>query len=183
MGIGFGLRFDQERLRVATLAAAFVLLGCVIGVLAAAIGGYGWFEHEQVSQQTTNLSPQEAEGIARRFGEEQLRLVEQASRAESKLPGGGPTAEAEPAAPGAVSTPLKTVESKFMGGDATVSATNARDGAWLFVFRVDGISVEEWRTHEAVLEIQVVVSDESGRILQSGTALFPKPPEKAAAIP
>lgn len=184
MGFGFSIHLHDERLRLVWWSAAFVVFGGLIALGAAALAGYGWFGGSMGTEQTTNLSPQEAERLARVYGEQQLKLVQEASKAESRLPGGVPTSPRQPDRIGAEASALVKVDSRFLSaaGGGQTAAKQDGAGAWLFVFRAEGIHVAEWRTREAALEIQVVLSDASGRMLQTGVTLLPREPDKAAAI-
>lgn len=183
--MGFGLiHLHDERLRLALGSAAFVALGGLVALGIAIFGGDGWFAGDAGSERTTNLSPQEAERLARGYGEQQLKLVQDASKAEGRLPGGAPTSASQPAQIGAETSALVKVDSRFLSsaGSGQTVAKQGSAGAWLFVFRAEGIHVAEWRTRDAALEIQVVLSDASGRMLQAGVTLLPREPGKAAAI-
>lgn len=184
MGFGFSIHLRDERLRLVLCSLAFVLIGGLIAVTAAGVGGYGWFADRDHAEGATNLTPQEAERIARGYGEQQLRLVQEASKAETRLPGGIPTSAPQPSLIGSEASSLVKVDSRFLSsaGSAPAGAKPGAAGAWLFVFRAEGIHVAEWRTRDAALEIQVVLSDASGRMLQAGITLLPREPEKAAAI-
>lgn len=184
MGFGLSIHLHDERLRLALWSATFVVLGGLMALGVAALGDGGWFAGDADPERTTNLSPREAERIARGYGEQQLKLVQEASKAESYVPGGAPVSAPQPSQVGSEVSALVRVDSRFLspaGGEQAV-AKQGRAGAWLFVFRAEGIHVAEWRTREAALEIQVVVSDVSGRMLQAGVTLLPREPDKAATI-
>ena len=184
MRFGLSIHLHDERLRLALWSLAFVAFGGLIALGASALGGYGWFGGSIGTEQTTNLSPQEAERIARVYGEQQLTLVQEASKAESHVPGGAPASAPQPSQVGSEASALVKVDSRFLSpaGGGQAVANPGTTGAWLFVFRAEGIHVAEWRTRAAALEIQVVLSDASGRMLQAGVTLLPHEQDTAATI-
>lgn len=50
----------------------------------------------------------------------------------------------------------------------------ARDGAWLVVLRVSAVALPGWETTDGVFEVEVLLADRGGKLLQGGTALMPQ---------
>jgi hypothetical protein len=178
VAVQFGILTRPRRLSRWWIALGCFAAGGAIALLLAAAGGYGWFARESSPNQVSKLAPAEAERIARGFATQELRLVQDASRAESRLPGSPTANDSQHDAVNGPETRLAMIENKFLAP----GGANGAGGAWLFVFRAGGIGVDEWHTSNAVLEVTVVLSDVSGRMLQTGTTLLPHADDAAAGV-
>lgn len=179
----------HKRLRLAGFAAAFVLLGAALGLGAAFVGGYGWFTEHAAATRVSNLTPEQAEQFARNYAVQQLRLARPQVVNTDNLPGRLIILQRRSPDETAADRPFVTIEAKFLvDGDtssrsaAVVRRSSRPGGAWLFVFRAGGVEVPEWGSTNAVFEVQVLLSDTSGRVLQSGSALLPEIPPDTAAV-
>ena len=171
----------NSKLRLAGAAAAFAMLGAAAGIGVAFLGGYGWFTEHAVASRASNLTPQQAEEFARMYAVKQLRLAQPQIIEVDNVPGGLAIPRRHPPEETVADRPFVTIEATFLtdGDTSSPGAAVMREslrpaGAWLFVFRAGGVDVAEWGTHNAVFEVQVLLSDTSGRVLQSGSALLPE---------
>lgn len=183
----FNLRFGQfigARAQLVLLSLLFVGLGGIVAVAGARVAEYGWFSQREAAPEGSNLTANQAERIALAYAEQQFGLVEEASRLEQRTPPGVAARPTTVTRVGMDSSPLVVVESRFFApsGNANPPFEAASGGVWLFVFRAGGIPVAEWRTRDGTLEVQVVLSDVSGRMLQAGVTLLPAAPERAAVV-
>ncbi len=183
-----GWNWRNRKLRLAGAAAVFAALGAIAGLCGAFVGGYGWFTENAEASRASNLTPQQAEEFARNYAIKQLRLAQPQIIEMQNVPGGQaiplrhtPETEAD--------RPFVTIEATFLAyGDTTSPGAAVMHqalrpaGAWLFVFRAGGVEVAEWDTHNAVFEVQVLLSDRSGRVLQSGSTLLPEIQPETAAV-
>lgn len=179
----------HRRLRLAGAATAFALLGAAFGLGAAFIGGYGWFSEHAAASRASNLTLEQAEQLAHTYAVGQLRLSQPPVAEMASLSGRLPLQRQRAADTTVADRPLVTIEAKFLaGGDtaspgaAVVRESRRAAGAWLFVFRAGGVEVPEWDTSNAIFEVQVLLSDSSGRVLQSGSALLPEIRPDTAAV-
>lgn len=179
----------EGRLRLAGAAAAFAILGAAIGLGAAFLGEYGWFTEHAAAGSKSNLSRDEAERFARNYAVRQLRLSQPQVAEAANMPGGLSLPARRAPDETAADRPFVTIEGRFLAdgdtsspGAAVVRESRRAAGAWLFVFRAGGVKVPEWDTANAVFEVQVLLSDTSGRVLQSGSSLLPEIQPDAAAV-
>ncbi|MEO6398124.1 MAG: hypothetical protein ABIP13_06615 [Tepidiformaceae bacterium] len=183
------MRSDWRRRpsRLAGLGAALALLGVALGA-SVGLAGDQIGPENQSPPRLSNLTPEEAERFARAYAVQQLRLAQPQMAESAPLPGGASSERRRPPAGTSADRPFATIESRFLAnGDTSSLGTLARStrrgaGAWLFVLRAGGVEVPEWETTNAAYEVQVLISDSSGRVLQSGSTLLPEIRPETAAV-
>ena len=183
------MRWDWRRRpsRLATVAAVVALLGATLGA-SVGLAGLQNGPDSQSAPRLSNLTPEEAEGFAHAYAVQQLRLAQPQLTEFAPLPGGLSRQRRRPPAGASEDRAFVTIESRFLADGDTLSrgilarSAPSRTGAWLFVLRAGGVEVPEWDTTNAVYEVQVLISDSSGRVLQSGSTLLPEIRPEAAAV-
>jgi hypothetical protein len=62
-------------------------------------------------------------------------------------------------------------EVKLPGSDS-VLRTNGRSNVWVFLFRAAGVPMPEWNITDAVVEVEIVFEDDTGRLASRGMRIL-----------